>query len=436
MDVQFFQIFADSFDAKVDYINQKLAHSPQCLPRAAHWATATEVLNEAPLVAEAADWPKLSSVQKSDLKRRIKCATKMADRFLPLAEAETIEEDSFSYLTSPWGHAAQGVPVLRRTTNQAVIYCFFDEFEVAPDQKDPLRPLPVVEDAVGSEGVQTAPIEPVGFGIEEIALDIAKALLEELASFAIEKVMGSSVPDYFGEVYDEIRKIVAQELDAHMIREISDEFVAAQIWNNNHYLPFKRSVPPPDPRDLADEMNFNQATFYHYLSKLMDPQVAKLALGEFLIGASMQLAFLQELFAVTGAPHWQVELSLDAALWADKAQDAWKAISDSRSGMIKVQADGDCVPVNGASKCSYYYTSYDYFAETWGSKFFYQASDGDSEKKAKARAEAEAGTRRLAAIDGLRTKLGKPEATIATWRALISADSSPARSAAASLAPS
>ena len=419
MDVQFFQIFADSLDAKADYIKHKLAHSPASLPRAEHWAAATDSLNETPQVEQTANWPALSADQEAEVQRRIKCGAKMANRFLPLADGEVIEEDAFSYLTAAWGHAQQGTPVLRRTTNQAVIYCFYDDFEVVPGEAEPLRPIAGADDAPAvPDAAESAQGEAVGFAVEEIALDIAKALLEKLASFAIEQVMGSSVPDYFGEVYAEMRKIVSQELDAHMIKEITDEFVAAQDWNNRHYLPLKEAVPPTPPDQLVSEMNTEQVKFYSYLAKLEDATVAEVCLGEFMIGASIHLAFIQELFNVNGASHWKVELSKNAVARADHAEKTWKAISDIRAGKIKVQADADCTPVNGATKCNYYYTSYDYFAGTWGGKFFYQASDSSSENKAKARAESDAAARRTAAIADLRNKLGKPEETIAKWRAL------------------
>jgi hypothetical protein len=412
MDVQFLQIFTDSLDAKIDYINQKLAHSPQCLPHAERWASATDDFNETPHIAESVNWAE--SDKDHQAKRRIKCATRMVDRFLPLAEAEVIEEDSFSYLTDEWGHAPQGTPVLRRITNQAVVYCFFDEFHPAADAADTARES---EEATSAADAPPPPA-PVGFGVEEFALEISQGLLDQLGAAAIERAMGSAEPDYFGVVYAELCAIVARELDAHLICEVSDELIGAQSWNNSYYLPFKGFTPAPDPRDLADELNLSQDTVEEYLAKLMDARVAKLSLGEFLIGASMQLAFIQELWNVTGADRWRVALSDAAQRYADHAENAWRAVGEARSAKIDVQLDGYCVPVDGATKCSYYYTTYDYFAEAAGSNFFYRVADKEGEQNAQMCAAAEAQDRRQAAIDELRFKLGKPEQTIAAWRAL------------------
>ncbi len=418
MDVQFFQIFASSLEAKADYIKDKLAHSPASLPRAEHWAAAIDALNEEPVVEQRSNWPALTPEQDAYVRDRIACGTAMADRFLPRADGEVVESDAFSYLTQSWGHAPAGTPVLRRATNQAVVYCFFDEFVVAAGDAQPLR-LVRGGDAEPEPGqVSIAAIEPLGFGFEEIALELAKALLEKLASLAIEGVMGSSVPAYFGEVYAELRKIVAQELDAHMIRELTDKFTAAQEWNNGHYLTLKRAVPPTPVSELERQMNDEQVAFYTHLSLLKDPAVDQVALGEFMIGSSMQLAFLQELLNVTGASHWKEELNIRIDICANSVEATWKKVTQARAAKIKVQSDGDCTPVNGATKCNYYYTSYDYVAGTWGSKFYYNASDTPSENKAKARAENEAAARRLAAIDQLRTALGKPEETVAKWRSL------------------
>lgn len=417
MHVQFFRIDAESLQAKADYIAIKLAHSPSCLPQVEHWAQSIDALDLTPQLAEVANWPRLSAAQRKEVQRRIACGASMADRFLPLVEGEVIEEDLFSYLTDDWEHAPKGTPVLRRTTSQALIYCFFEEMEVTPGKAKPLRPVPT-EDADWADRALDHEETPE-VDAEETALKIASALCEERAAFAVEQVMGGAVPDYFGQAYGEIRGIVAEEMNAHLVREITDEFSGAQLWNNNHYLPLAQAVPPPPKQVLADEMNFTVRAFYGYLAKLMDAQVAQICLGEFMIGASMHLSFIQEVCKVTGAPNWKQELSLDAAQWATHAELTWEAVRDARAAKIEVQADGECVPVDGATKCAYYYTTYDCLAQTWGGKFYYRASDDDSGRAAKARAEAEAASRRLAAVENLRATLGKPEETIAKWRGLI-----------------
>ncbi|MFZ2172666.1 MAG: hypothetical protein WAW17_01260, partial [Rhodococcus sp. (in: high G+C Gram-positive bacteria)] len=417
----------DSPEARAAYITRMYRGSPACSAAAEHWAEAVDMLADPPALADRSEWPVLSPVQEAALRDRITCGTGMADRVLALDDGEVVDEDHISYLTEPWGQIPAGTPVLRRTTSLAVLFCFFDDVTIAPENPDIVRPVVSVVSSAGTTagGAEDAEIAaeghlavlPLGFGIEEIALEIAKALLEKLASFAIESVMGTSVPDYFGEVYREIRSIVSEEIDAHMIRELTDEFAGAQDWNNRHYLPLKEGGASAD--ELVKEMSAKETEFYFALAKLKDAKVAQVALGEFLIGASMHLAFIQELVNVSGAPNWKIELSKNAVADADHAEATWRAVVQARSDRIKVQPDGDCVPVNGYSKCTYYWTSYDDVTDTWGRKFVYTAMDKDQEKAAKTKAEKDAEHRRAAAVEDLRVKLGKPEETIAAWRNLV-----------------
>ena len=253
-------------------------------------------------------------------------------------------------------------------------------------------------------------------GIEGIALDIAKALLEKLAAFAIEQIMGTSVPDYFGEVYNQIRTIVAEELDVHMIRELKDEFVGKQDWNNRHYLPLKESGATP--AELSAEMAHMQEVFYSYLAKLKDENVAHVALGEFLIGASMHLAFLQELVNLGMGTSWAVELKKNAAADADHVDAAWATVSAARSAQIAARADKECWPVNGFTKCALYWASYDAHDNVEGPRHWYTASDQPSSDAAKAAAQADRDRRAGEVVAALSAKLGSPTQTAAAWRKL------------------
>lgn len=412
MIVNFLRVAADSTDERAAYIARAMRTSPACADAAPHWASGLDDVVP-PLLVDPGQWPPLSAAQQAVVADRIACARRRVDAVLQLDDDETVENDVVSYLAEEWGVLPAGTPVVRRTTSRGVVDCLFDDVAITPDGPDVVRavrsPVPLVagDDGVGGH---------VLLGIEGIALDLAKALLEKLASYAIETIMGSSVPDYFGEVYREIRTIVAEELDVHMIRELTDEFVGKQEWNNRHYLPLKESGA--SAATLNDEMAAKQDVFYSYLAKLKDAKVAHVALGEFLIGASMHLAFLQELVTLGVRPSWAVELAKNAIADAAHVEATWPTVATDRAALITAEADKECVPVNGYTKCSFFWSTYDKETATWGSRHWYPVGDKDREKAAKTAAEADRDRWRADAVVALSTRLGEPMQTAATWRRL------------------
>ena len=201
-----------------------------------------------------------------------------------------------------------------------------------------------------------------------------------------------------------------------MIRELTDEFVGKQEWNNRHYLPLKESGA--SAATLNDEMAAKQDVFYSYLAKLKDAKVAHVALGEFLIGASMHLAFLQELVTLGVRPSWAVELAKNAIADAAHVEATWPTVATDRAALITAEADKECVPVNGYTKCSFFWSTYDKETAAWGSRHWYPVGDKDREKAAKTAAEADRDRWRADAVVALSTRLGEPMQTAATWRRL------------------
>ncbi len=413
MIVNFLRVPAGSTDERAAYLSRAMSTSPACADAAPRWAATLADDVVPPELVDPADWPTLSPAQQAVLDDRIACARRTVDTVLPLDDGETVEDDVVSYLAADWGVLPAGTPVVRRTTSRAVVDCLFDDVAITPEGPDVVRavrspvPLTAGDDGVGGHVVR---------GIEGIALDLAEALLEKLGSYAIETIMGSNVPDYFGEVYQEIRTIVAEELDVHMIRELTDEFVGKQEWNNRHYLPLKESGASAATLDaqMADKAD----EFYGYLAKLKDAKVAHVALGEFLIGASMHLAFLQELVSLGVVPSWGVELSKNAIADAEHVEKTWPTVAADRAALITAEADKSCVPVNGYSKCSFFWSTYDNATTSWGRKHWYVVGDKDSEKAAKTAAEADRDAWRVDAVAALSTRLGEPLQTAAAWRGL------------------
>lgn len=413
MIVNFLHVSADSTDERAAYITGAMSASPSCADAAPRWAAALEANPTPPSLVDPEQWPPLSPEQQAVVDDRIACARRLVDLTLELGDGEVVESDLVSYLASDWGVLPAGTPVVRRTTSRAVIDCLFDDAVVTPDGPDVVRVVrsPVQVDAVGeaSDGA-------LGNPIAGIALSIVKSLLEKLGSWAIEQVMGSTVPGYFGEVYQEIRSIVAEQLDVHMIRELTDEFTAKQEWNNAHYLPRKQSGVAP--ATLNGEMGRKQEEFYSHLAKLKDPAVAHVALGELLIGASMHLAFLQELMNLGVEASWALELKKNAAMDAEHVEKIWPEVAARRKELVAVRATSECWPVNGYSQCAYYWSTYDSATSAWGPRHRYYPGNKEGEKAAKSAAAADRDRIAAEVVTTLSTKLGSPAETAAAWRAL------------------
>lgn len=431
MIIQFLRIAGDSLESRTAYIRRKLGGFRSCSDAAERWAGAAAREMDFPLLAERSEWPVLSDQQEAGLAEHFRCGSAIADRTLKLDEDEVVENDLFSYLAQSWGKISVGTPVLRRTTNRAVVLFFFSDLTIDSEQPgillSTMKPETTVEtvsgdaDGEGMVSIEELPDEKLQIFID-IALSIAKGLATKLASVAIEKVMGSSVPDYFGEVYQQMSTIVREELDKATIRQISDEFIGAQDWNNFHYLIQKRNGAPYSELELA--MSTRQQTFYEKLAKLKNPQVAAAALSEFAIGASMHLAFLQELVEVSGGKRsYKEELAANAQAHANHAAITFNAkLVPARAQLIQTKNDKTCEPVNGYVKYRFYWTSHDEATNTDGQWYFYTVGDKDQEKTAKEHAESDVKSRREAEELNLSKNLGHIQETIAAWHELRDPD--------------
>lgn len=402
---------------KKEYLMRKFINSSDCMKTSLETFENYSLEKELPPVEEAKKLPILSTAQEKLLEKRKACALNLVSRYFILDENEKVEEDFFSFLLSDWKGIKKGTPVLRRKTNISTVYFFFEHntVDLSCNKVESLPENPILsshENIFNNEMFSPGDIK-LKNPLASIALSVAGAIAGKFATMAIDKIMGTSIPSYFDEVYEQVSSIVSQELDKHMIKEITDEFTAKQNWIVNHYIPLKnRTVDPPTLKRLEKELNDAQTEFYCYLAKLMNEKVSLSCLKEFLIGANIHLALLQELILVTDQSNYKEEFVLNITKYIQHAEDTWNKISNTRRNKIITYKEKYCETLDvGVVKCTFYWVASD---EVSGLSRRYKYEK--EENKARASAESTANIMRANAINNLSELIGQPAEVVNCWK--------------------
>lgn len=367
-----------------DYIEARFGQ----LLRAPCQTTVSDVIPKLPFEAgatpeiqERARFPVLGPRQEKELDLRRRCALETIAEESPLLPDEALEEDFFSYLVAPFGSTPAGTPVLRRTTNRAVLYYFFDNAHVDGGT------LAVYD--VLSIGTDHAP-PLMAIEVTGMLIDLGVSILQWAGSQVLAEIFpDNTVPPYFTKVYAQIREIVKDELTQAILDTTLGEFTGVLRFVNNEYEPAKVDGRASDA--ALERLQRKSDDMFNIVGKIMPERFSMSGLPVFLMGAGTHLIMLQELSR-------QADLRSDGALrasllglggstfrdYASHAEKTYDAIVAARRAKVSVAHDRDCwvAPSTHDLICTDYFQYRDKQSGAKGPKESYsKRRDADAAKK-------------------------------------------------------
>lgn len=261
-----------------------------------------------------------------------------------LSVDEQLVSERFTYLEMAFNWIPKYTPVFVRRTNLAEFCICFPGYIIKPSQ---VRQETSCEDLLCYEEPQAPQLGSGGpySAITDIAKDLAKGLLSgiagKLGALIFDKIFPPGIPDYFGAVYSEIKKIVHQELTQSAIDEINGEINGIQTWVKITYGNDKKSgtLTKKQLTDLLEPRETQLVT--ETLGPLMTERYAQPGICTFMIGAGMHLSVLQELAFVdpnvSKPPDSPYVKSIKdyAKTYADFAKTTTQSIIHQRLAMIE-----------------------------------------------------------------------------------------------------
>ncbi|HEV2799635.1 MAG TPA: hypothetical protein VGW12_04015 [Pyrinomonadaceae bacterium] len=374
-------------------------------------------------VAQPEEIYAITPEQEAEIKARERCALAELMRESPLLEGETVEEDFFTFLREPHGVVPANTAVLRRKTNMAELYYLFDNVRVENGD------LQFAEPPVGLPLPRTA--MRLGAGPESYAVTLAKSLGTGLVSgiggkiggLIFEAVFPPGVPNYFDEVYAEIKNIVKEEVTANSIEQINGRINGTAAWAKNTYKPRKESGASRKElsRMVTDYVNnlYREAVY-----TLMEPRHAKPGLTVFLVAAGTHLALMQEQALVDpeqsdpNKSSYALSVKLSAQEYYNHAVKTFDEIMKTRLEKIKLQSDPLQLPsCDYSSTCitKSRYRWQDQHTDTYG-RHFEEYEDKDKKRHSgEEEGEADRQSRISSVRSSLTEKLGNPRTIAEGW---------------------
>jgi hypothetical protein len=398
-------------------------------------------------LADRTEHPALDDRQFSIIDRREKCFLDVLAERGDLLYGETVEDDFFTYTTSPFQNLPAGTAVLRRTTNMADLYYVVQNVAVTPAGRLKLQRIGLGDDPGG--GVPFGEGPAVSFdmpGHESLATKAAKSLATGLAGAiggaiggAIwEAIFPAGVPQYFDEAYQEISRRINQSIREETTTQINGSLVAVRNAITDEYRPKRKAsdlTRKSDREALFRLLQKYDTTYLQgpggMLGTLMDTTYANGGLGVFLLGAGLHLAIYQESALVdpdnqeggTWRPATRSSYAATVASAAERyvahAKSTWSKVQDLRRDQIKYKeydwaimtAHGGAVPHTNAA----YYDG-DQKVEDKDLDADMQ-KDGSSPTRDRVKASLNAYRERK--LDELSTQLSHPATIYAQWEKLL-----------------
>ncbi len=343
--------------------------------------------------------------QVEDLKR---CALDELAADAPLVPGETVSEDLFTYLEAPFEDLAAGTAVLRRTTNLARAYYFFENVRIVSGalRLMPHRPLPSPTDTGIADG-----------NVPNVVIDAAKALLKWMGAEVIAEFFpDNTVPAYFTKVYAEIERIVHEQLTQALLDQMAGTFEGILRFVNNEYEAekAKSGVTP----ELLARLQRQTDDMYGRVGAIAKGRYPRSGLPVFMCGATIHLAMLQEITKQRKAlPIIEAGPDRTGSTYEDYAkrlEDVFADIVRARDAAVTVKYYERCTYAAQTVSCNKGYQWKDAVTGEVGKVFYYtKVKDAD---KAKADATKDRNARSTAVVATLTKELNDPKAVAAAWR--------------------
>ena len=248
----------------------------------------------------------------------------------------------------------------------------------------------------------------------------------QIGALIFDAIFPPGVPDYFNEVYKEIRNIVKQEIKSGNIDIINGRINGVVQWANNTYKPRKQSGASRD--ELSGMLTPHVDKLYtEAAATLMLPDYAKPGLPIFLIVAGVHLALFQEQALVDpkqpdpAQSSYAKTVKLNAQIYADHAVKTFNDVLDDRRNAVEIKYDPLVIqdPGSPSVDTKARYRWFDTVANKLGS-LHEQYMDKDK-KSHSGREEAEADRQNYltGVLAQLTNTLDTPLDTAGQWRKLI-----------------
>lgn len=286
----------------------------------------------------------ITSEQEAEIEARKRCALAGLLREAPLLEDETVQEDFFAFLKEPFDDLQANTVVLRRTTNMAQLFYLFDDVQVIDGDLVFIEPVTVPHTTVF-----VARRALLGsLDVKSIAKDLGSGLVSGIAgkigALIFEAIFPPGVPDYFDEVYKEIRNIVNEEITSATIDNVNGRINGVVAWLKNTYKPRKEAdVSREELLTMVGrqvELLYTEAVY-----TLMEKRYAKPGLPVFMVAAGVHLGLMQEQALVDPRQSdprkssFATSVKLNAQTYHDHLVATFDAIISEREKAVQIMYD-------------------------------------------------------------------------------------------------
>jgi hypothetical protein len=258
-------------------------------------------------LADRASHPVVSEAVKRQHNAHMTCALRSIERETPLLDGETLERDDFTFLTEPFNDFPKRTVVLQRMTNYGELLYLFPGVTVDPAGRllfqEPPTPRSTTARpmlSVRAEGITIASVTT--YIAKGIADGMLSAVGGAIAGAVLDELFPPGVPNYFDEVYEEMKRIVGAELQQETIEQINGAINNIKRDLTTEYRPAKQDKDLnclEDRQFLFTLLQKYETTFLSgpggMLGILMAENHKKAGFGVFLLGAALHLALFQEM---------------------------------------------------------------------------------------------------------------------------------------------
>lgn len=389
--------------------------------------------------AAAHELPVLTGAAATDASTRQTCYEQMVATAFPLQPGEVHIASEFTILKDDHYKWPKGSAVLLRRTNLAEVL-FIPEgwvFDGNALNYTPLHQLPKTPRAhplamLGAAPAAPAPAGPApGSFMGNLAKSFGSGLVSgiggQFGALIFNAIFPPGVPDYFGQVYQEIGKIMSTSLTTAQINLINGEVNGTKNWIMLTYTALKASKTMSNAALTAQLTPVVTDLDVKIIGPLQSAPYQEAGFTVFMVAGCMHLALLQELalidpnVATPSASPYAGIIRTTAQAYAAYATTTLDSIVKARTNQFQLAQDNYAVagPYGGGVVVNNGYAWYDMLD---GSKHRFQAykdkkknyHDGSEE------ASADMIINRDQAIATLKTTtLNYPQDTINNWLQLV-----------------
>lgn len=194
------------------------------------------------------------------------------------------------------------------------------------------------------------------YSFSSLARSLASSIASKAGGLIGDEVMKlvwpeDGLPDYFDRVFDQMRKITREELQAEKLNEVQSVIDGTLRWLRDDYLSHKKDgILVESARNrMLNKLDRRADEVYAQVATLRGERHQVNGFPAFLVGASLHLALKQELFLQTGrAVDDALAIRRRAGTVREHAETVWNRIKTQREAWISRQEDTHTRHAGGA----------------------------------------------------------------------------------------